>query len=308
MTQNSALTTDCGEQLSACGVLFHQRIKLITVNQNCSLSLTQLAVGTKVMNTSNKISQWRVVAASVCGTSHARVKQLCQDAHHWQLLSDNLLVAAVADGAGSASQGKVGAMVAVETAIATISTKEVTEDTLADDRQVQSLLTEALIAAKTAVEEEAAACHKQPQDLATTLILVFATPEVVAVAQIGDGLAVAKDKRGNLLALTVPDHGEYINQTNFLTSPRALESAQIRLWRESILNIGILTDGLQMLALNMVVGEPHKPFFLPLFDFVANTEDKTVAKEQLVRFLGSERITQRTDDDLTIIIAALSQP
>jgi hypothetical protein len=81
----------------------------------------------------------------------------------------------------------------------------------------------------------------------------------------------------------------------------------MRLWREEIVNISVLTDGLQMLALNMVVGEPHKPFFFPLFDFVSNTEDKTLAKEQLVRFLGSERITQRTDDDLTLIIAAFNR-
>jgi hypothetical protein len=76
--------------------------------------------------------------------------------------------------------------------------------------------------------------------------------------------------------------------------------------RQHIVNIGVLTDGLQMLALNMLVGEPHKPFFFPLFDFVANAEDKVVAKEQLVKFLCSERITNRTDDDLTLIIAALS--
>ena len=61
-----------------------------------------------------------------------------------------------------------------------------------------------------------------------------------------------------------------------------------------------------MLAMNMAVGAPHKPFFLPLFDFTANADDKTVAKEQLLRFLRSDRITQRTDDDLTLIIAALS--
>ncbi|OUL30043.1 PP2C family serine/threonine-protein phosphatase [Nostoc sp. 106C] len=260
------------------------------------------------MNMSKQIPQWRVVAASVCGTSHLKTKQLCQDAHHWQLLSDNVLVAAAADGAGSASQGKVGAMIAVETAIENISIKEVTRDALADDAIVRSLLTDAILAAKKAVEDEAAACDKQPQDLATTLILMVATPEVVAVSQIGDGLAVAKDSMGNLLALTMPDSGEYINETTFLTSPGALETAQMRLWREDIVNVGVLTDGLQMLALNMVVGEPHKPFFFPLFDFVANTQDKTVAKEQLVKFLGSERITQRTDDDLTLIIAALSKP
>jgi len=259
------------------------------------------------MNTSKEISEWRVLAASVCGTSHLKNQQLCQDAHHWQILPDNILVAAAADGAGSASQGKVGAMVAVETAIETISLKEITREALADDATVQSLLTEAMLAARKAVEDEAAAAKKQPQDLATTLIVMVATPEFVAVAQIGDGLAVAKDSTGNLLALTMPDNGEYINETTFLTSPGALEAVQMRLWRETIVNVGVLTDGLQMLALNMVVSEPHKPFFFPLFDFVANTEDKAVAKEHLVKFLRSDRITQRTDDDLTLIIAAFNK-
>ena len=74
--------------------------------------------------------------------------------------------------------------------------------------------------------------------------------------------------------------------------------------RDEIVNVGVLTDGLQMLALNMIVGEPHKPFFFPLFEFVANAEDRILAKEHLMRFLSSEKITQRTDDDLTLILAA----
>jgi Protein phosphatase 2C len=163
-----------------------------------------------------------------------------------------------------------------------------------------------LLAAKKAVEDEAEACNNQLQDLATTLIIMIATPDMVAVVQVGDGMAVAKDSQGNLLALTIPDNGEYINETTFLTSPGALDAAQMRLWRETIANVGLLTDGLQMLALNMVVGEPHKPFFFPLFEFVQNAQDKTLAKEQLVSFLGSERITQRTDDDLTLILAAFN--
>lgn len=258
------------------------------------------------MNTSKQIPHWQVVAASVCGTGHVKNQQLCQDAHHWQLLPGNVLVVAAADGAGSASQGKVGAMVAVETAIESLSVRDFRRDFLADDETVQLLLTEALVAAKKAVEDEAIACDRQPHDLATTLIIAIATPNMVAAVQVGDGLAVARDTKGNLLALTMPNNGEYINETTFLTSPGALDTAQMRLWREAIVNIGVLTDGLQMLALNMVVGEPHKPFFFPLFDFVENAQDKTEAKEQLVNFLGSERITQRTDDDLTLILAAFN--
>jgi serine/threonine protein phosphatase PrpC len=259
------------------------------------------------MNTPKQIPQWRIVAASVCGTSHIKNQQLCQDAHHWRILPNNVLVIATADGAGSASLGKVGAMIAVETAIEYISNCEISYSTTADDTLLGDLLTNGMLAALKAVEDEARMCQHQPSDLATTLILAIATPTVVGVAQIGDGLAVVKDSTGNLQALTMPKSGEYINETTFLTSPDAISNTQIKILRNNIANISVITDGLQMLALNMLVGEPHKPFFFPLFDFVANAEDKIVAKEQLVKFLSSERITQRTDDDLTLVIAAFTK-
>ncbi|MEO1376595.1 MAG: PP2C family serine/threonine-protein phosphatase [Cyanobacteria bacterium J06635_10] len=258
------------------------------------------------MNSSRQKLHWRVVGASVCGTSHIKNSQLCQDAHHWAMLPNNILVAAAADGAGSASLGKVGAMVATEAAIENISLKQINQHTLGDDTRAKSLLSEAILAAKTAVEEEAIASNRPPKDLATTLIIVVATAEVAVVAQVGDGVAVVKDTVGNLTALTLPDNGEYVNETSFLTSPTALDSVQVNVSRQDITNIAILTDGLQMLAINMAVGLPHKPFFLPLFDFVANAQELKGAKEQLVKFLRSEKITQRTDDDLTLIIAALS--
>ena len=255
------------------------------------------------MNTSKQISQWRIVAASVCGTSHSKNQQLCQDAHHWQLLANNVLVIAAADGAGSAKLGKVGSMIAVETAIEHLSRQEITSNTLANNDFLGYLLTDAMLAARKAIEIEADICHNQPHDLATTLIVMIATPESVAVGQVGDGLAVAKNSMGNLIALTIPSNGEYINETTFLTSVDAMDTAQIKIWRDEIVNVGVLTDGLQMLALNMIVGEPHKPFFSPLFEFVANAEDRILAKEHLMRFLSSEKITQRTDDDLTLILA-----
>jgi serine/threonine protein phosphatase PrpC len=260
------------------------------------------------MNIPKQIPKWRIVAASVCGTSHIKNQQLCQDAHHWKILANNVLLIAAADGAGSATLGKMGAMIAVETATEYISHSDISNKTFAEDAFLRDLLTDAMLAAKKAVEDEADLYKHQPHDLATTLIIAIATPKVVAVAQIGDGLAVAKDSRGNLIALTIPSSGEYINETIFLTSPHALDTAQFRILRQEIVNLSVLTDGLQMLALNMLVGEPHKPFFFPLFDFVANAEDKTIAKEQLVKFLCSERITQRTDDDLTLVIAALRRP
>jgi serine/threonine protein phosphatase PrpC len=64
--------------------------------------------------------QWRVVAASVTGAGHAGTSCGCQDAHHWTEIAGGILVAAVADGAGTASLGAVGASVAAKIAVTTI--------------------------------------------------------------------------------------------------------------------------------------------------------------------------------------------
>ena len=264
------------------------------------------------MNVSKELCKWSVVAASVRGTSHEKVGQLCQDAHQWEKLPEDVLVAAVADGAGSATLGKVGAIVASQTAVETIrfsigARRDASVQPLPeDDQELQLLLTNALEAAKAAVEAEAIASSMTARDLATTLILVIATPEVIAAAQVGDGVAVASDRSGQVVALTSPQRGEYINETTFLVSPNALDTAQINIWRGPTANIAVLSDGLQMLALEMTNGKPHAPFFSPLFQFMAGVTDEAEAKEQLVAFLRSPRILERTDDDLTLLLATLT--
>jgi serine/threonine protein phosphatase PrpC len=275
----------------------------------------QVDINQKFMQTDESLSKsldrWRVVAASVLGKSHEKVKQLCQDAHHWELLPEGVLIAAVADGAGSASLGKVGAIVASQTAVETIRwqygvAKSAGElDSEEDDRHWQLLLTNALEAAKKAVEEEAIACKVTPRELATTLIIVVATPNLIAAVQVGDGVAVAGDRAGNITALTEPQRGEYVNETIFLVSPNALENVHVNVWRGVVSNIAMLSDGLQMLALEMSGGKPYAPFFFPMFQFVADVTNERDAQEQLVAFLRSERISKRTDDDLTLLLATI---
>ena len=81
------------------------------------------------------------------------------------------------------------------------------------------------------MEAEAAVREVASRDLACTLIAVVATPELIAVAQIGDGAAVAGDSAGNAIASTIPPCGEYINETIFLISPNAVETAQFQVHR-----------------------------------------------------------------------------
>ncbi|MFB2922241.1 PP2C family serine/threonine-protein phosphatase [Aerosakkonema funiforme] len=252
----------------------------------------------------NHADCWRVVAASVAGTSHEKTGKPCQDAHAWKILPEGVLVAAVADGAGSAAMAEVGADVAVGAAVEAIENSLSSQLFPQNDTEWKLLITNALISARTAVEIEATIQKVMVRDLASTLIVVVATPELVAAVQVGDGAAVVADE-GEIIALTLPSTGEYINETTFLISPDAVEKAQVTVWHGKAAQLGILTDGLQMLALKMPEGTPHKPFFSPLFRFVAEVTDETAAKQELVEFLHSPRVTQRADDDLTILLATL---
>lgn len=255
------------------------------------------------MNEDNEQVRWRATAASVRGTSHERTGQPRQDAYRWEILPGAVLVAAVADGAGSASLGDMGAEVAARTAVDSILRREPVLPE--DDDEWRSLLAEALKAAQKAVYEEAIAHEVTERDLATTLILVVAAPGFIAAAQVGDGAVVAADVEGNISGITAPQTGEYINQTTFLISSDALDTAQVTVRRLPVARVAVLSDGLQMLALKMPQGVPHAPFFSPLFRFAAEVDDEAVAVEQLELFLRSQRVRERTDDDLTLLLAAL---
>ncbi len=243
----------------------------------------------------------KVVAVSVTGTSHEERGQPCQDAHAYSILPEGVLIAAVADGAGSAALGEVGAQIAAGAAVEKIE-RLMAQGVPQNDDGWKLLLTEALSAAKIAVETESTVRQVLVRDLASTLIVVVATSELVAVAQVGDGTAVV-GQEGNVLALTTPQSGEYINETTFLISPNAVEKAQLVVWHGNPAQLAILSDGLQMLALKMPEGTPHPPFFLPLFRFIVETKEESQAREKLRAFLQSPRLLERTDDDLTLLLA-----
>jgi serine/threonine protein phosphatase PrpC len=251
------------------------------------------------------VSRWHIGAASVRGTSHVQSGQPCQDAHYWRILPKDALVVAVADGAGSAPLGQIGATIAASTAVTTLCARLAGSPWPCEDAGWEACLATAVEVAQTAVNNEARARQVARRHLATTLILAVATTEHVAVMQIGDGAVVVGDGAGNVMSLTAPLNGEYANETTFLVAPDAVSSAQRRAWHGQLTSLAAFTDGLQRLALTMPSGAPYAPFFIPLFRFVTAESNAKEAHEQIAAFLRSGRVTDRTDDDLTLVVATI---
>ena len=240
-----------------------------------------------------EISSLRVAAASHAGRAHLETGTPCQDASEYRFCpTTDSLVAAVADGAGSAARSEQGAQAAVATLVS---------EALALMQQGASPC-EALSAAFERAQKTVAALAESeqgdPGDYATTLLSVVWTKHGLVAAQTGDGAILAD---GELVI--EPDRGEYVNETRFITSPAWQPT--VRSIDGRIERLAMMTDGLQDLALEFGCTQPrpHAPFFDPLFRWLAEQADEEPASSRLESFLGSERIGERTHDDVTLLLA-----
>lgn len=244
---------------------------------------------------------WRVIGASVIGTSHLRMGRGCDDAHAYRLCDNNILLLAVADGAGSASHSAKGAATAAQVVLDSAEQSLTHQGEPVQQEQWQDILSTVISAAHDALEKLAEEEQLSSRDFATTLLVTIVTQQWIAAAQIGDGAIVKQSADGAVVSLTSADRRMHINETSFVTDPEYLAQARYTvLPREELRGLALLTDGLQLLALSYPENTAHRPFFQPLFRF-AGSSDATV--DELRSFLESERVCARTDDDKTLLLA-----
>jgi hypothetical protein len=253
---------------------------------------------------------WRAIVHSAIGTRHCQLQQPCQDYGDYRI-EGNILLGAVADGAGSAKHAEVGAKVAVETALSTMveqviqgvadKTYEEISPTAAD------FLLEMFKQVIHALEITAQTEDYKLKDLGCTLLAFMATPDWVAAAQIGDGFIVAGDNDNTYQLLFPPDKGEFINETMFVTTQKALDYLQICVHPEPASFICAATDGLERVAIRFQDWQPHPPFFQAFVACLSQLELADERQAYLETFLTSERLNAKTDDDKTLL-ACLYQP
>ena len=245
---------------------------------------------------------WQIIAASVQGTAHARSGAPCQDAHAYTSLPGNVAVLAVADGAGSADHSELGAQAAVVAAVDALE-RALGAAWPATTVEWDGLFLDAYLKARQGVICLAEEQGLKPRALASTLLCAVVSEHGLAVAQLGDGVAVAGLEGGAWFVAAAPQRGEYANETYFLTQGDALPPLDVRLYPDPVLAVAAMTDGLLRLVLDMQRNEPHVPFFKPLLAFAAQAGDEGEAAQQLAAFLMSERVSARTDDDKTLVLA-----
>lgn len=247
------------------------------------------------------MKQWQMIAASVPGAGHLRSGLLCQDAHQVAYLASGGVVAAVADGLGSATCAERGAQLAVDVAVTTL------QDILStvhpqDEAAWREALQQAFICARFALEVLAEIEARPLCDYATTLLIAVVTDEWLAVGQVGDGAVVAQWEQGEVITVSSPQRGEFANETWPLTHPDALAVVAYLCRHGCAHAVALFTDGLQNLCLATVDYTPYQPFFAPLFAQIGTPLNRREAEAALVGFLQSERLSKRAEDDKTLVL------
>ena len=257
--------------------------------------------------------RWRIATATAPGSSHLKEGLPNQDAVGYRIVElgiGEVVIAAVADGAGSASRSDEGSRVAVDAAVATIVDGIDQRPWAAFFKHLaESLARDAIMRARTEVEHYGQQHGIPSRKLACTLIVAFACDSLITAAQVGDGAVIAFDiDSGTATTLCEAHSGEYANETTFITScsePHEIAYVGHASGRDYDA-LALITDGLQNLALKMPEREAFVGFWNPMLNDLARTDEPEAVPERLHAFISGERVRSRTTDDVTIAIAARS--
>jgi hypothetical protein len=249
---------------------------------------------------------WIWAAARAAGTSHLAQGLPCQDAYlcsmHTTAAGQPVLIAAVADGAGSAERAESGAIIAVE-ALA-IALQDEFKD-VSDTANLADLVRHAIGEVPLALDLQAEKEGRPVSDFNATLLVAVLTRERAVVAQIGDGAVVVDDGSG-WRPIHWPDHGEYANTTRFVTESEAVASVRLAVLETPPKRVCLFSDGLERLLLDFARKSAHAPFFDSIFARLSREGQpgySATVSQELSALLESDKVNARTDDDKSLVCA-----
>lgn len=237
------------------------------------------------------------------GTSHAINGSPCQDFSYCSSGkgSTSPLIATVSDGAGSASHSKYGATLITRSLVVGARKWLSSGSKSPSDEEVWSWID----AARDQISHVAKARKLEPRDFAATVVCVLAVEDNITIIHIGDGAAVIKlDDTWQVGSW--PEAGEYASTTYFVTDE---PEPRLRINRVEGLPqaIALFTDGLERLSLDFSSKQPHVPFFEKMLQpvLLGSPGQNRPLSASLAQYLSSEVVNSRTDDDKSLIIAAM---
>jgi hypothetical protein len=241
---------------------------------------------------------WRVFSASVTGQRNLEQEAAGQDASHC-VVTDDVLVALVCDGAGSVREGRSGSNFMAGTLAEHLSSTLRTDGTA----ELEATIRAAIAAVRTRLADLAASRELTLDDFSCTLVGCVASAGGGCFFHIGDGFAIQQADTGDSV-LSRPENGEFADETYFVTDENWQGHLRFTPLAAPVRGcvIGLMTDGTAPFAVNRARNGFFRPFIDPVAVFL---REATVpnGNEGLRNLLESPRACDISHDDKTLLLA-----
>jgi len=247
---------------------------------------------------------WRVFAAAAIGKSHIDGGTPCQDAFAHEVVGDTLL-ATVCDGAGSQPLSHIGSEALSRLVVAALVARVGKGESLAalDAEAFRSAITDILANARAEIAVEAEAAGVLLGCYAATLVGAVATGAGGYLFHIGDGQGAAQPQlETEPEILSMPENGEYANETYFFSGEEWREHLRITPITQPIRTVALMSDGAAPFAMTKGNTALFRPFIDPVEKFLA-TASAADGCAALASTLEDPRTYRITGDDKTLLLA-----
>lgn len=239
--------------------------------------------------------EWIAVQTAVTGKMHLKKQIVCQDKTFVYETSD-VFAAALADGASSAAHSELGAQTVV-TEVCKILAERF--DEFYNSKSEWMVKSQILSHLLKKLEETASANHCERSALASTLMAVAISKDCFLMLQLGDGVLSYAENQKVRLAL-LPQNGEFVSETYFVTSLCAIEKMRIKKGDcSSIDGFALMSDG-SAASLYSRRRQEVAPVLARLIGRLGMTSKEYM--EPILQESIENVVAKRTDDDCSLIL------
>lgn len=212
---------------------------------------------------------WELLGASVRGRSHGHRGEHRDDALAMHAEGE-LLLLAVADGAGSSALSRIGAAVTARLAVERTAARFVEDvDNPSPSSRLGTAMAHAVHDAALRLHDLAAAAEVSPAAFRTTLLLVAILGDLMLVSQVGDGAVLVQKRDGTVLRVGAQRETAWAGEVTCFV-PDACAMTQAAALRQvsatDVQLVALLTDG---------IDDPFHPLEQSALALVAQWRDGT---------------------------------
>jgi hypothetical protein len=237
---------------------------------------------------------YKLGSVSVAGLTSENKPKLNQDYAVCKETSSGY-AAVISDGAGSAIYGGIGSKCVSRTVIKALQKQHILIDVDSFSELVFNAVEKSLKILRRL--SRLYRLDAQITAFSATLVVAYQTGDKCYCAHLGDGTCMFFNDANELIKISLPENGEYINETFFVSNKDWANNLRCFEFTENKTNCLVMSDGVTPFAL--LNDAPFLEFTKPMLNFL-RTATLDEATEAITTMLTSQKATGISSDDKSL--------